>query len=79
MMHRQVEHLARLVDDLLDVSRITRGKVELRLEAVDLGSVLARAVEGVRPLGEARRHRLTVSQPGRPVWARADPARFQSS
>jgi signal transduction histidine kinase/ActR/RegA family two-component response regulator len=76
MMDRQVQHLSRLVDDLLDVSRITRGKAELRTEAVDLNDVLARAVEAVRPLLDARRHRLTVSQPGRPVWVSADPTRL---
>lgn len=67
MMSRQVDHLGRLVDDLLDVSRITRGKVELRLETVDLNGVLARAAEAARPLIEARRHRLIVTQPGRPT------------
>ena len=76
MMSRQVEHLARLVDDLLDVSRITRGKVELRKEIVDMNAVLARAVETARPLIDARRHQLTVSQPGRPVWVKADLTRM---
>ena len=76
MLRRQVEHLARLVDDLLDVSRITRGKVELRKQPVELGAALSRAVEGVRPLVDARHHKLTVVQPGRPVWAEADPARL---
>lgn len=76
MMSRQVDHLARLVDDLLDVSRITRGKAELRVTTVDLRAVLDRATEAVRPLTDARRHRLTVIQPGRPVWASADIARL---
>ncbi|VTS00725.1 histidine kinase : Putative sensor histidine kinase OS=Variovorax paradoxus B4 GN=VAPA_1c17480 PE=4 SV=1: HisKA: HATPase_c: Response_reg [Gemmata massiliana] len=76
MMSRQVDHLGRLVDDLLDVSRITRGKVELRKEAVDLNAVLARAAEAVRPTIEARRHRLIVTQPGRPVTVSADPTRL---
>ncbi|MBP3959510.1 response regulator [Gemmata sp. G18] len=76
MMSRQVDHLGRLVDDLLDVSRITRGKVELRLEAVDLNAVLARAAEAARPLIDARRHRLVVTQPGRPVMVSADPTRL---
>ncbi|QEL16242.1 ATP-binding response regulator [Limnoglobus roseus] len=76
MMSRQVDHLSRLVDDLLDVSRITRGKVELRLEAVDLNAVLRRAAETARPLIDARRHRLTITQPGRPVMVSADPTRL---
>jgi signal transduction histidine kinase len=76
MMHRQVEHLSRLVDDLLDVSRITRGKAELRLQPIDLKSVLTRAVETVRPLIDARKHRLVVSQPTRPVWISGDLARM---
>jgi signal transduction histidine kinase len=76
MMARQVDHLARLVDDLLDVSRITRGKAELRMAAVDLGAVLSRAAEATRPLIDARGHRLIVTHPGRPVWATADVARM---
>ena len=56
MMERQVQVMARLVEDLLDVSRITRGKVELRKERVDLRAVVARAVETARPLIEARGH-----------------------
>ncbi|VTR95120.1 histidine kinase : Putative sensor histidine kinase OS=Variovorax paradoxus B4 GN=VAPA_1c17480 PE=4 SV=1: HisKA: HATPase_c: Response_reg [Gemmata massiliana] len=76
MMSRQVDHLSRLVDDLLDVSRITRGKVELRVETVDLNAVLARAAEAARPLIDARRHRLIVTQPGRPVLVSADPTRL---
>ncbi|MDY3558005.1 ATP-binding protein [Gemmata sp. JC673] len=76
MMSRQVDHLGRLVDDLLDVSRITRGKVELRLETVDLNTILARAAEAVRPLIDARRHHLTLTRPGRPVTVSADPTRL---
>lgn len=76
MMCRQVDHMSRLVDDLLDVSRITRGKVELRREVVDLNAVLARAAEAARPLIDARRHRLVVTQPGRPVMVSADPTRL---
>jgi len=76
MTERQVRHLARLVDDLLDVSRITRGRVELRKQATDLVDVIARAAETVAPLVEARQHRLTISQPGRPVWAMVDATRM---
>ena len=76
MMDRQVQHLARLVDDLLDVSRITRGKVELRKEAVDMIEILARAAEIVQPALDARGQRLTVQHPGRPVWVNADVTRM---
>jgi PAS domain S-box-containing protein len=61
---RQVRHMTSLVDDLLDVSRVTRGLVELELGVVDLPTVLASAVEQVRPLVDARRHALAVDAPG---------------
>jgi signal transduction histidine kinase/ActR/RegA family two-component response regulator len=60
---RQIQHLQRLVDDLLDVSRITRGKVELRRETCALPSVVARAVEMASPLLEQKQHLLTVDVP----------------
>ena len=66
---RQVRHLARLVDDLLDVSRISSGKIQLRKGPVDLRAAVARAVETARPLIEARRHELSVSLPEEPVPA----------
>ena len=77
LMERQVCHLVRLVDDLLDVSRITRGKVELRKLRLDLGTVVGRAVEGTRPFLEERRHRLEVSPPAEPLELDADPARLE--
>jgi PAS domain S-box-containing protein len=76
MMERQVDHLVRLVDDLLDVARITRGKVELRREVIDLGDTVARAIETVRPLVESRRHRLTVLHSGVPIRIRGDQVRL---
>ena len=76
-IQRQTQHLARLVDDLLDVSRITRGKVELRRRALDLGVVVKHAVESTRPLVEARRHRLEVSLPAEPLPVLADPTRIE--
>src|SRR5262245_45894692 len=63
MIERQARQLTRLVDDLLDVSRITRGKIHLRKERVRLSTVLNHAVETVRPLVSSRRHELTVCQP----------------
>jgi signal transduction histidine kinase/DNA-binding response OmpR family regulator len=76
MIDRQVHHLVRLVDDLLDISRITRGKIQLRAEPVEVTSVLARALEVSRPLIEAREHQLTVNEPPEPLWVRADPMRL---
>jgi signal transduction histidine kinase len=76
MMERQVGHMVRLVDDLLEVSRITRGKIELRKERVTLASILHSAVETSRPLIEAARHQLAISLPPEPIMVEADPVRF---
>jgi PAS domain S-box-containing protein len=76
MMERQVGHMVRLVDDLLEVSRITRGKIELRKERVELAAVVRNAVETSRPLVEAARHDLSVSVSGEPVIVEADPVRL---
>ncbi len=76
MVERQVEQLSRLVDDLLDVSRITRGKIALRQEPVEVPAVVTRAVETSRPLIEARRHQLDVSLPEEPLWVRGDATRL---
>jgi signal transduction histidine kinase len=75
VVERQVEHLTRLVDDLLDVSRITRGQIELRQEYVTLGSILTSAVEPASPAIAAARHTLELSVPDEPIWLYADPAR----
>ncbi len=72
IMERQVDHLVRLVDDLMDVSRITRGKVEMRREPVDLGSIVLSAVETSRPAIEAARHRFTLSLPSESIVVNAD-------
>ena len=72
---RQVDHLSRLVDDLLDVSRITRGKVELRRERVVLATAVARAIEQTSPLFEQSRHHLTIDIPG-DLHVHADPMRL---
>jgi signal transduction histidine kinase/CheY-like chemotaxis protein len=64
LIERQLTYIARLVDDLLDVSRITRGKLELRRVAVELGGVLARAIELAGPVMQQREHRLVVDTPG---------------
>jgi PAS domain S-box-containing protein len=73
---RQVRHLTRLVDDLLDVARITRGKVKLQRRTVALTPVLTTAMETARPLVDARHHQLTLHLPEEPIWVHADPARL---
>jgi PAS domain S-box-containing protein len=75
-MERQIRHMVRLVDDLLDVSRITRGKVQLRKEEVDLASVAVRAGEAFRPLAEDKGCELIVRVPAMPVPLDADPVRL---
>jgi signal transduction histidine kinase len=75
-MERQMRQMVRLVDDLLDVSRITRDKLELRKEQVDLASVIQSAVETSRPLINSMGHELTVSLPEEMVRLDADPVRF---
>ncbi|HEY7371357.1 MAG TPA: ATP-binding protein [Polyangia bacterium] len=73
---RQVDQLTRLVDDLLDVSRITRGKVSLDLAPLAVETVIARAVEVVRPLIEARRQDLRITQPGARLRVQGDAVRL---
>lgn len=72
MMERQMHHLVRLVDDLLDVSRIIRGNIELRKEPVDLALAVSRAVETAHPVIDAHGHELSVSLPENPVFVEAD-------
>jgi PAS domain S-box-containing protein len=76
VIERQTQHLVRLVDDLLDVSRITRGKVELKRERTELAPVVTRAIEMASPLIEQRRHDLEVQVPPRGLALDADPARL---
>ena len=76
MMERQVHHLVRLVDDLLDVSRVMRGKIELRKEPMELAAVVARAVETVQPLVERQGHRLELCLPEESLRVHADPVRL---
>jgi PAS domain S-box-containing protein len=71
-MHRQLLQLVRLTDDLLDVSRINRDRVELRRERLDLGAIVQSAVESARPHVEAAGHWLTVRVPPEPVWLDGD-------
>ena len=77
MVERALGRIVRIVDDLLDVSRITRGKIELRKERLSLQTAVQQAVESVRPLVESRKHELTVSLPPEAVWLDADPVRIE--
>src|SRR5437870_13139849 len=74
---RQVLHMARLLDDLLDVSRISRGKIALRSERVDITWLVGRTVDAVRPLIEERRHRLIVTLAPDPLKVQGDPTRLE--
>ena len=76
MIDRQVRHMVRLIDDLLDVSRITRGVVELRRVPVELQAVVAKAVETVAPLIDQRQHRLRLQVPERGLTVLADADRL---
>jgi two-component system CheB/CheR fusion protein len=76
MVERQVQHLSRIVDDLLDVSRVTKGKLTLRKAPVEVATVVARAIEMSRPLLDARGHELAVTLPREPLWVRADVTRL---
>jgi len=77
IIERQVSQLTRLVDDLMENSRISNGRVQLRLDRVALGGIVERAVESVRPLIDQRKHLLTVSLPPQTVWLNADAARME--
>jgi len=76
MMQRQIAQLTRMVNDLLDVSRVTHGKITLRLEPTDLARVVARAIETATPALEAKRLRLTHELAPGPLMVRGDAARL---
>ena len=76
VIQRQVKHMALLLDDLLDVARITQGKLELKKQQLALNSVVDSAVEAARPLLDRKRHRFTVSLPSQPITLDADPLRL---
>ncbi len=77
VIERQSAHLTQLVDDLLEVSRITTGRIQLRKERIALGSLVERAVGSVLPEIERRRHELSVSVPPEPIWVDADSVRLE--
>lgn len=76
IMRRQIEQMVRLVDDLLDVARISRNKLELRREQVNFETVVHNAVETSRPMLAAAENDLQISLPAEPVWLEADPVRL---
>lgn len=77
MAERQVQHMARLLDDLLDVSRLSRGHIELRCQTIDLVSLAQRTLEIVRPLIEEPRHEIIASYSDKPVLVHGDPTRIE--
>ena len=76
VIDRQVQHMTRLINDLLEVSRITQGKFDLKLERVDVGAVVRQAVETTMPEITARSHGIVVSVPGKPLHVHADAVRL---
>lgn len=76
VIERQVEALSRMVDDLLDVARVSRGTIELRPETIDIGVAIGQAVEVARPLIEAKGHRLDVQLPPEPIHVKGDLTRL---
>ncbi len=76
IIERQGRHMARLLDDLLDLSRVTYGKIELRKQVVDLGTILSDAIHGSRSLIDGRQHQLALSLPPVPLRVEADPTRL---
>ncbi|HET6655802.1 MAG TPA: PAS domain-containing protein, partial [Gammaproteobacteria bacterium] len=76
VMERQVGHLVRLIDDLLDVSRVSRGVIELRKSRVELATIVDNAVEISRPMIEERHHELAVTLSQDPIWLDADADRL---
>jgi signal transduction histidine kinase len=76
IVQRQSAHLARLLDDLLDVARITQGRIELQREVIDVGACLQLAIETAEPLIRSKRHRLTVTQTLTQIYVAADKARL---
>jgi PAS domain S-box-containing protein len=77
IIERQVKQMVRLVDDLLDISRITKGKLRLTPERMDLRTAMNRAADSARPLLAARRHEFSVSLPTDPLWIDGDPGRLE--
>ncbi len=76
MMRRQLDHMVRLIDDLMDISRINRGKIGLRMQRVDVKQALASAMESCDPLLDRKGHRVELELPQEPLWVNGDPVRL---
>lgn len=76
MIDRQLSHMTRLVDDLLDAGRLTSGKIRIRPEMISFNQVAARAIEAIRPEMDARSHSFELDLPAEDVWVNADPTRL---
>jgi PAS domain S-box-containing protein len=76
MAERQVKHMALLLDDLLDVARISSGRIELRLQTIDLVALTQRTVDAVRPFVEQQKHEIAVNLPRKPIYLQGDPTRL---
>jgi PAS domain S-box-containing protein len=76
LIERQVKHMVRIIDDLLDLSRIARGKIQLRMQPVELGQVVRAAVESSRPMIDSAGHHLTILLPPEPIFFEADATRL---
>jgi two-component system, chemotaxis family, CheB/CheR fusion protein len=77
LMERQLSHMTRLVDDLLDAARINRGQVQLQLESAELQPIISRAIESTQPLIAERKHRIMVQMPPAPIRIEGDPTRLE--
>jgi two-component system, chemotaxis family, CheB/CheR fusion protein len=77
LMERQIRNMSRLIDDLLDVARVTQGKIDLRKEKVELNAILSRALESVHDYARLRHQEIVVSLPSGPVFLEADPTRLE--
>lgn len=76
LMQQQLRHLVRMIDDLLDASRIMHGKIELRKQPVELAELINQSIKTIRPLVESQHQQLTVHLPAQPIWLNADPVRI---
>jgi signal transduction histidine kinase len=76
MMDRQLVHVVRLIDDLLDVSRVSQGKIELRMERLQVADIVRASVEASQPLVNSAQHTLTIDVPADPVWVEGDLTRL---
>ena len=77
VIERQVGQLAHLIDDLLEVSRVITGRIQLHQERLEMRSIVERAIESARPLIDRRKHELSLSLPAEPIWLQGDPTRLE--